>query len=133
MQEIVKGMANASDALNGNFTKIEEFMNGTPTVSVNQDAITGGVRYYVKNGLLVLSIGHSALTSELAGHQRATLFTLPVHLRPKLPIYNPLQTDSDSAAAILEVNTDGVVSIFSRQPETIPTNIAFRGGLVFPV
>lgn len=133
MQEIVKGMANASDALNGNFTKIEDFMNGTSTVSISQDIITGGVRYYVKNGLLVLSIGHSSLTSALEGRGRATLFTLPVHLRPKLPIYNALQTDSNSAAAMLEVNADGVVSILSRQPETIPTTIAFRGGLVFPV
>lgn len=102
--------------------------------TVTQTAVTGNVQYGKSYGTGVVRIEHSTLTSELeTGYGAVTIFTLPAGFRPIAEVWMPLQFDHNRAAAVMRVYPSGLVQIASRQGDPIPTNIAFRGSIVFPI
>jgi hypothetical protein len=102
--------------------------------TVTQTAVTGTVQYGKSYGTGVVRIEHSTLTNELGeSYGSVTIFTLPAGFRPIAEVWMPLQFDNNSAAAVMRVYPSGLVQIASRQGDPIPTNIAFRGSIVFPI
>ena len=105
----------------------------TQVAVVNPSGISGAVNYYKSFGVVTISITHSTLQQELGDFSTLGLFTLPVGFRPATTVWFPLAFDNNSAAALIQITSTGVVSIYARQPNPIATNIAFRGSAVFPV
>lgn len=101
--------------------------------TVTQTAVTGTVQYGKSYGTGVVRIEHSTLTNELASYTNVPIFTLPVGFRPIAELWEPIQFDNNGAAAVIRIFASGVVQILSRQSDPIPTSIAFRASIVFPI
>jgi hypothetical protein len=79
-------------------------------------------------------IGHSTLTNELeTPYGSVSIFTLPAGFRPIADLWAPIQFDNNRAAAVMRVYPSGLVQIASRQGDPIPTSVAFRASIVFPI
>ena len=102
--------------------------------TVTQTAVTGNVQYGKSYGTGVVCIGHSTLTNELeTSYGAVSIFTLPAGFRPIAELWEPIQFDNHGAAAVMRVYPSGLVQIASRQGNPIPTSIAFRASIVFPI
>lgn len=133
MQELIKGMPNASNVINANFKDLYNKMEASNVTTVSQNSVTGNVQYYTKNNLMVITVTHSSFVYEETGFKVVNLFTLPVHLRPKIAVYASLQTDNNDEPLVLEVTTAGVVSVAIRKSGLVSNDVAFRGTISFPI
>jgi hypothetical protein len=124
-------------ARNRNWDKIDTHMAdiaNSGMTTVTQTVVTGNVQYGKSYGTGVVRIEHSTLTNELdTPYGAVTIFTLPAGFRPIAEVWVPIQFDNNRAAAVMRVYPSGLVQIASRQGDPIPTNIAFRGSIVFPI
>ena len=122
---------------NRNWDKLTSHLNdvafsGVQSPDVSQ-YITGNFQYYKSFGTVFFTITHSRLREQLESFGSRTIFTLPSGFRPRTTSFFPLVFDANTAAAVIQITSNGNVAILSRQGTSISTNAPFIGSGCFPV
>ena len=106
--------------------------SGVQSPDVSQ-YITGNFQYYKSFGTVFFTITHSRLREQLGSFDSRTIFTLPSGFRPRITSFFPLVFDANTAAAVIQITSNGNVVIHSRQGTSISTNAPFIVSGCFPV
>lgn len=123
MDNAIEAACDGVDAINDNLAKTSYNLNGYKDAL----AISASGTLNKSNGNVVMTgyvlMGENDFTAQSV----TTVITLPVGLRPSIPIYAPctLYASSIMQGGFIAIDTDGAVKVYNRSAETTYNSVAF--------